>query len=160
MTTTKLSYPATAVAVIWTPESLADGSFDFSAEVSNRTNLDLDHIIGGTIKAGTTPTLNNTIDIYIAATFDGGATFSAGVSGSDGGTPGAAEEGQLILVKVIKVDATTAHEYEFGPISIASLFGGIMPSGWCIGCQNNSGVALNATLAGVVTYDRVQSTNA
>ena len=130
----------------WTPASLGDGSYDFSAGYNNdnTTNYD-DILISGKTTTGTSPTAGGSINVYAAGSVDGGTTYTAGVSGTDGGTPNTGEEGLLPIVVVVEVDATSDHTYEWGPVSLAAVFGGSLPERFAIGEQNNSGVALNST---------------
>lgn len=135
---------ASPATITWTPASLADGSYDGSAKVDNGINKYVDVLVGGFITTGTSPTATNLILLYLYATWDNGTTFTAGVSGSDGGTPDAGEEQNLVLVTVIEVDGTNDHRYEYGPFSVASFFGGRMPEEWGLVVKNNSGAALNS----------------
>lgn len=144
MATVTVTY-ATPVALTWTPASLASGSYDGSASVTNTSNKYVDAMIGGFITTGTSPTVNKIIEIYAYASWDGGTTFTAGMSGSDGGTPGTNEESQLILLTAIPTDATSDHKYEWGPVSIASAFGGTMPEDWGLVVYHDTAVNLNST---------------
>ena len=42
-------------------------------------------------------------------------------------------------------DATTDRVYHFGPVSVASAFGGVMPVKFVVFVVHNTAVALNAT---------------
>jgi hypothetical protein len=141
--TVTTNYAASA-ALTWTPESLANAAYDFSAAVDNTTNKYVDALVSGKLTTGTSPTNGNIITIYAYAE-DGNGQYSAGISGTDGGTPGAGEQTNLPVIATIIVDATSNHTYEWGPISLAQFFGGVLPPKWGIGCLNGSGVALNAT---------------
>lgn len=136
---------ATSTALTWTPASLANSSYDGSASVTNTTNKYIDVLVGGKITTGTTPTVDTLIQIFAYGSWDGGTTFTAGISGSDGGTPGTGEENLLKLVDVIKVDATSDHTYEWGPVSLAQVFGGLLPEDWGLVVYNGTGVAFNST---------------
>lgn len=140
MTTTH----AAPTTITWTPASVADATWDFSANQDNDTAKGDDALVGGFITTGTSPTDGEKITIALAASWDDGTTYTAGVSGSDGGTPDTGEEDNLFILTVIEVDATSDHRYEFGPFSVADACGA-MPEHWCIGMKNDSGVALNST---------------
>lgn len=148
MATVTTNYSARAT-LTWTPEGLANGSNDFSAVVDNTTNKYVDVIVSGKLTTGTSPTAG-TITIY-AYGEDGNAQYTGGVSGSDGGTYGTGESGQLPVIATIINDTTSNHTYEWGPIALAQFFGGVLPPKWGIGLLNSSGVALNATAANQVT---------
>ncbi len=141
---TTITY-ATPVALTHTPASLGDGSFDGSLAVDNGTNLYLDALVGGFLTTGTSPTSGEAILIYLYGTWDNGTTYTAGMDGTDGDAPDAGEEDNLVLIKTIVVDGTSDHRYEWGPVSVASAFGGIIPEEWGIVLKNDSGVTLNAT---------------
>lgn len=133
----------TATALTWTPASLATATYDGSAAVNN-SGGDLDHIVGGYITTGTTPTTAKTITIYAYASWDAGTTYTAGMPGTDGGTPDTGEEDQLIPIATIATDATSDHQYEWGPVSIVSVFGQ-MPEYWGLVVYHDTAVNLNAT---------------
>ena len=115
--------------------------------MDNTTTKYLDFLLAGQITVGTTPTINTEIRVYVVAlmedatwpdVFDG--TGSAETVTSEGVRDGFAK-----LAAVMRVDATTSDRvYPFGPISVASLFGGACPKKFVIFCTHNTGVALNA----------------
>lgn len=149
MATVSINYAARA-ALTWTPEGLANATLDFSAAVDNTSNKYVDALVSGKLTTGTTPTVNTTVTLY-AYGEDGNGQYTGGVSGSDGGTPGAGEEKQIPIIAVIVVDATSNHTYEWGPISLAQVFGGVLPPKWGIGVLNSTAVAFNATGGNFVT---------
>lgn len=148
MATQTVSYSARA-ALTWTPEGVANASYDFSAAVDNTTNKYVDVLVSGKLTTGTSPTASTSITLYVYGE-DGNGQYTGGVSGADGGTPGAGEQTQLPIIAVIPTDSTSNHTYEYGPIGIAQFFGGVLPPKWGIGILNSSGVALNATAANQV----------
>jgi len=137
---------ATEATLTWTPASLANGSYDASEDVSNTTNRYRDVIVRGKIRTGTSPTSGGTFTIFAYGSLDGTA-FTGGLSGNDGGTPAAGNEGILLrrVLEVVSVNSTSDVDYNWGPVSLASVFGGVLPPYWGIGIVNNTGVALNAT---------------
>lgn len=155
MATETISY-GTVTALTWTPASLATATYDFSAAVDNSSDLAPEALVSGKITTGTSPTSGNTITLYLYGE-DGNGQYTAGLSGSDGGTPGAGEQTQLPILAVIPVDGTSNHTYEYGPIGVAQYFGGTLPKKWGVGCFNNSGVALNSTAGNhVCSYQTVK----
>lgn len=142
MATSNLSYAASA-AITLTLTSLADGSYRQSTAVDNGTNLYMDAHVGGSLQTGTSPT-GGTIEIYAYADIDG-TLYTAGASGTDGAYTADGEEGLLKLLLVITPDTTSDQDYVWGPVSVASAFGGILPKKWGLVVANNSGAALNAT---------------
>lgn len=147
MATTTLNYAATA-GITCTMTSLANGSYRQSAVIDNSSAKFDDALIGGSIQTGTTPTAGGTIEIWAyGERDDGGGTsqYTAGASGSDAAYTADGEEDELFPIYAITVDATSDQDYEFGPIAIARVFGGILPRKWGVVVKNNTGVALNAT---------------
>jgi hypothetical protein len=63
----------------------------------------------------------------------------------------------LKLIQSITVDNTTGRAYYFGPVSVAMLFGGMLPPFWGIFVLNATGVALDGTAGNhSIQYTRVQ----
>ncbi len=146
MATVTINYAgASGTAITWTLTSLANGSWRQSASVDNTTNKYVDALVGGSVQTGTTPTANTSIDIYAYGQYDGSAEFTAGCSGSDAAYTADGEETLLRYLGSIVVDATSDQDYEWGPWSVASAFGGIMPQRWGLVAENNTGATLNAT---------------
>lgn len=104
----------------------------------------IDAIVGGKVTTGTGPTAARQIEVWAYGSWDG-TLYSGGVTGTDAAITFAAEKPMLRLVVVIPTDATSNHTYEWGPFSIANVFGGFMPRKWGIYIVHNTGVALHAT---------------
>lgn len=169
MATVRSTYPATStVAVTITLASLASGSAGVytsgreGAFIDNTTNRDIDHIIRGKIRTGTAPTASRSINVYAfvpRSIASGTATWPDTMTGADAArtlTSANVMNGFLRLVASITIDSTSDRDYDFGGVSIASLFGG-MPSAYGIYVAHDTGVALNATGANhVIHYERTQ----
>jgi len=153
MTTANIKYTniATAIAITSADGNTA-GTWNSSALVDNQTNLYMDAIFGGSLQTGTVAAGGGTIDIYIAASWDG-VEFSGGVDAGDvditWGTTGSTQigsESNLFVAGSITVnEADDDKDMVFGPISVASVCGGVMPLEWCVVIDNNSGGTLHAT---------------
>jgi hypothetical protein len=152
MATVNVSYQNIATAIaITSADGNGDGVWCSSALVDNQTNKYVDALVGGSLQVGTV-TADGTIDIYVAASWDG-VEFTAGVDAGDAditwGTTGSTHVGgekDLILLGVVNVDDTDDdNDVVFGPYSIAQACGGVMPLEWCIVIENNTGAALHAT---------------
>ena len=119
-----------------------------SAAVDNTANLHLDYLLAGKIRVGTTPTASTEIRIYVVALMED-ATWPDVFDGTDSAetvTSAGVGSGFLKLAAVMLVDATTSdRDYFFGPVSVAGLFGGVVPKKFVIFCTHNTGVSLNAT---------------
>ena len=133
-----------------------------SAFVDNGTNLDLDHLLSGVISVGTTPTAGTNIEVWAYAAISiaaGVATFPDGIAGTDSPksiTSANVKFSGLRLAAVITVDGVTGRNYAFGPVSIASLFGGYLPQQWGVFIVHSTVAALNATQS-ALQYARIQT---
>jgi hypothetical protein len=166
-----LSYPSTSsVAVSIGLASLASngsaGVFTAgreSAAITNETNLDLDHILSGKIRTGTSPTASRSINVYVAAPqsmASGTATWPDVLDGTDSAetfTSVNVMNGIVKLAASLTVDATSDRDYPFSGISVASLFGGVLPPEYVVFVAHDTGVNLNATGSNhEINYFRVQ----
>lgn len=134
----------TSTQMTITLASLANASLRESDAVDNSTDLFLDALVGGKITTGTSPTANRTIVIYAYGSVDGGTTFTGGAGGSDAAYSDG-EQVNMRVLAVISTDNTSDRTYEFGPVSVARVFGGHLPEHWGIVVENNTGASLNAT---------------
>jgi hypothetical protein len=168
MASLQLKYPSTSsVVVTCTLTSLASSTTFIagraSTAIDNTTNLDIDHLLSGIITVGTTPTAATNINVYLYANISsatGTPTYPETITGTDAAKSivavGNLQSG-LRLACSITVAATTARPYSFGPISVASFYGGVLPKFWGIFVAHNGTAALNATATNhVITYERVQ----
>jgi len=175
MAAIKSLYPVTSTqAITITLTSLANDSANFlagreSTAVDNTTNLDLDHLVSGVIRAGSSaPTLGNRIEIWAYAPISVAsgtpeypimdATVFDGTDSAETATSRNVLFSALRLVHTIVVDATASRYYYIPPTSVASLFGGQLPQFWGLFVINGSGVALSSTASDhVLHYLRVQA---
>lgn len=104
----------------------------------------MDALVGGKVTTGTSPTTARVIEIWSFGTYDG-TVYSAGAGASDINFSPTGEKAQMRLLTVIDTDGTSNHTYEWGPISVAAAYGGIMPAKWGIFAVHNTGVNLNST---------------
>jgi hypothetical protein len=134
----------TRAALTITLASLGNGSYRESTEVDNSVTLAVDGVLHGKITTGTSPTVNTTITVYVSGS-DGTTARPGNLTGTDSTITPAGEQTQFEIARIIVVDATSNHTYEFYVGSIAQLFGGVMPKKFSVIVLNGSGVALNAT---------------
>lgn len=114
-----------------------------STAINNDTDAGIDAELGGFITTGTSPTANNSIEIWVTGSYDG-TSFTGGAAGTDGAlTP--QNKALLKLAQIIQVTGTSNQKYTFHLGSVATLFGGVMPTKWGVWVLNNSGAALHAT---------------
>jgi hypothetical protein len=162
----KSKYPATStVAITCTTASLASDTNLLagraSTAVDNTTNLDLDHLLSGAIRTGTTPTVSTTIEIWVYSYLSiasGTPAYVDGITGTDANktlTSLNVKNAGLRRAALIIVDATTGRDYAIPPTSVANLFDGVLPPFWGVFVVHNTAVALNATQV-ALQYERYQ----
>jgi len=163
----KVKYPANStVALTHALASLASDTNLLagraSTAVDNTSNQDLDHLLSGVIRMGSTPTVNTQIEVWIYAPISiasGTPTYPDGITGTDAAktmTSANVKFSALRLATTIIVDATASRDFSIAPISIAGLFGGVLPPFWGVFLTQNTGAALNATQV-ALQYNRIQS---
>jgi len=115
--------------------------------IDNTSTQALDYLLAGKIRQGTSPTTGKEIRIYVVGplndstwpdVFDG--TDSAETVSSSG-----VRDSVCRLAAVMATNATSDFDNYFGPVSVASLFGGVLPRAIGGFVVHNTGVALNAT---------------
>lgn len=167
----KTKYPATSSTDLTiTLASLASGAQNVftagqeSTAVDNTTNNDLDHLLSGMITTGTTPTASRTINVYAYANLSsasGTPTYPDVLDGTNSAetfTSANVQNTAVRFIASITVDATSNRAYYFGPVSIASIFGGSLPKFWGVYVAHDTAVALNATGGNhKLSYERIQA---
>jgi hypothetical protein len=152
MATVSISYRASSTITI-APENVASSSTFVagveSAVYDNTSNKDVDVLIAGTWTAGTTPTINTQVNIYVFGIRDDAPFYPDvmdGTSSAETVTSAGVGQGFLKLGAVLNVDATTSNRvYDCGPFSVAQLFGGVCPNKFGIFISHNTGVNSNST---------------
>lgn len=115
-----------------------------STAVNNSTDDAVDCLVQGKVTTGTTPTTARQIEVWLYGSIDG-TTYTGGITGTDAGITFASEKTQLFPVAMMVTDATSNHAYEWGPVSVAQAFGGVVPPRWGVYIVHNTGVNLNST---------------
>lgn len=174
MTTLSQLYPtssADTVAITISLASLATSSTLLAGRegtaIDNTSNLDLDHMFGGRIRVGTSPTANTKIEVWAIMPrkrASGTTTWPQGLTGSDAAftfSSAGLKAAVCRLVASIAVDSTTSdRDYDFAPVSIASLFGE-MPMLWLPWVTQSTAQNLNSTAGNhELHYLRVKKTQA
>jgi len=152
MADVKLAYGTEADVTI-TLASLATSSTKLvgrqSTAIDNSSNKHIDYLVSGKITTGTTPTAAKSIEIWCVAALDYATpTYLAGFGASDAAGPTLIAENKnsvLKLVASIATNVTSNQEYSFGAVSIAALFGGIVPPKFVLFVTHDTGVNLNST---------------
>lgn len=151
MATVKIAYAASATITV-APENVATSSTWVagveSAVIDNTSNLYVDAIVGGLWTAGTTPTINTQVLIYVGSVLNDTPTYPDvfdGTSSAETLTSVGVGRGFLKLAAVLDVDSTTSNRAYYCTFSVAQLFGGVMPLKWFLYIAHNSGVNSNTT---------------
>jgi len=157
---------AAAAAVTITLTSLNDDNTNklagrASTAVNNTTDLHLDAMVYGKIRAGTSPTADRTIEVWAYAAWDDATpSYVDGITGTDADktmTSANVKNGALRLIAALSTDNMSNRDYFIPPTSIAQSFGS-MPKRWGVFVVNCTGVALNATGGEhVISYIGVQA---
>jgi hypothetical protein len=134
----------TRAALTITLASLGNGSYREATEVDNSSSPAVDYLVHGKITTGTSPTANTSITVYVSGS-DGTTARPGNLTGADSTITPAGEQTQFEIGRIIAIDSTSNHTYEFYIGSVAALFGGVMPKKFSVIVLNSSGVALNAT---------------
>lgn len=124
-----------------------------STVVSNASNKYVDVLLSGQVTVGTTPTTAKQINVYVFAPLkiaSSTSSYPIATTTQLGASDAAAtfEIDQLYALRLAGVMtniATSNRAYSLEPVSIASLFGGVMPINWGIFVTHNTGVNLNST---------------
>jgi hypothetical protein len=130
--------------------------------IDNTTNLYLDYLISGKIVAGGTAAAGQ-IRISLYAMMDDSTwvdIFSSGTEGAQGAATildVATRDNSLVLARALTTTTTASQVYPWGPLSVASCFGGIVPAKFSIFIAHS--LANNLAASGAqVTYKGVYAT--
>lgn len=119
-----------------------------SAFVFSTLDNVLDALISGKITTGTSPTVNKSIEVWVAGPIEDTPAWGDVLDGTDSNetiTSTNVKNAYLKNVTIITVDATSDRTYPFGPFALAGLFGGRLPKQIVVFVVHNTGVALNGT---------------
>lgn len=146
----KVVYGTAADATI-TLASLATDSTKLtgreSSAIDNTATLALDYLVSGKITTGTSPTASKTIEVWCVGSWDG-TSWPDVFDGTDSAetiTSSDIKASVCRLVASMSTSSTSNVTYYFGPCSVASLFGGIVPPKFVFFVTHDTAVNLNAT---------------
>lgn len=126
-----------------------------STVVDNTSNLFLDALVGGTLTGPTSGAAAGVIEIYCYAAAWGNTDYTAECTGSDAALTLVVETKRLLkLVTRVVTNTTNSEVYEWGPFSVAHLFGGVLPPKWGLWGTHNAGGALNAATTKYLGIER------
>lgn len=114
--------------------------------LDNTTNAYLDYLISGKITTGTTPT-TGVIEVWAIGILDDTnyPDVFDGTTGAETVTSRDILYAHGKLVASIATNTTSDQAYPFGPVSLASLFGGLVPKKVVFFTTHSTVAALNAT---------------
>jgi hypothetical protein len=118
-----------------------------SAEIVNTSTLALDYLVSGKITAGTSPTAARSIEVWAVGSWDGTTWPDVfdGTNSDETITSADIKASICRLVAAMATANTSDRTYHFGPVSIASVFGGVVPPKFVVFVVHNTGVNLNST---------------
>lgn len=118
-----------------------------SAAIDNSTALNLDYLVSGKITTGTSPTASKQIEVWAVGSWDG-TSWPDVFDGTDSGETVTASDIKNAVCRAVAIMATGSTSnvtYHFGPVSLASVFGGVLPVKVVLFVTHNTGVNLNST---------------
>ena len=146
----KLSYPAASDLTITLASLASDTNLltgRESATIDNSTSLYLDILVSGKITAGTSPTASRSIEVWAVGSWDGTnwPDVFDGTESAETITSADIKSSVCRFLAAMATANTTDRTYHFGPVSLASAFGGTLPPKVVLFVTHSTGVALNST---------------
>lgn len=144
---TNITYDTADTLTITSFDSLAADGWCVSTQVDNTSDLFVDFLVGGLAVTSATPVAGDTVDIYAVAVYSDTATDVGGAVDTTGAIGATAEvltietefiSENLRFLMSISTDKTSAEQYHWGPVSVASAFSGVLPKKWAIVMHNNT----------------------
>jgi hypothetical protein len=153
MSTVKIAYAASvAIGATTDLDSLAASATWVagygSGVIDNTSNLYVDALLAGRFKANNTAPTAGQIQVWVGGVLNDTPAYPDVFTGTKGAfTITSADIRNSIMRQAagIVTDATSNRIYEFAPVSVAALFGGIMPLKWWYFVTHSMVQALNAT---------------
>ena len=148
----KLSYPAASDLTITLASLASDTNLltgRESATIDNTANLYLDILISGKITAGTSPTASRSIEVWAVGSWDGTnwPDVFDGTESAETITSADIKASVCRFVAAMATANTSDRTYHFGPVSLASAFGGTLPPKVVLFITHSTGQNLNSTAA-------------
>lgn len=142
--------------------STTTGAAECAAVTTSTTNNVVDYMLRVKVTAGAiTPSASTNVIIYLVGSDDGtnwagGAATAEVFDGTDKAITLSATSNNLKFAGTIQCH-TASIAYNSEPISVASIFGGVLPKKWAVVIQNQTGVDLaasgNAVQATAIYYN-------
>jgi hypothetical protein len=120
-----------------------------STAIDNSSNLYLDYLISGKVTTGTSPTTARSIEVWAVGSWDGTnwPDVFDGTNSAETITSANHKASICRFVASMSTDSTSDRTYHFGPVSMASVFGGTLPPKFALFVVHNTAVNLNGTAA-------------
>jgi hypothetical protein len=118
-----------------------------SAAVDNSTNEYADYLLAGKVTTGTSPTDARSIEVHVVGAADDTQWPDVfdGTDSAETVTTAGIKASICRPAAVITTTSTSNVTYPFGPVSVASLFGGLCPRKFVVFVTHNTAVNLNST---------------
>ena len=118
-----------------------------SAAIDNTSALVLDYLVSGKITTGTTPTTAKSIEVWAVGSWDGTnwPDVFDGTESAETITSADIKASVCRFVAAMATANTSDRSYHFGPVSLASAFGGTLPPKVVLFVTHSTAVALNST---------------
>jgi hypothetical protein len=140
MATTKAAYASSASITI-TLNSLGSTNARESTAIDNGTNLYLDAHVRVTVNVGSVSG-SPVVHVYAYGSEDG-STYPDTVTGSDAAVT--LEDPTVLRLAAVIPCPTSSKAYESDVLSIARLYGGVLPRKWGIVVKNSTGAAFSGS---------------
>ena len=147
----KLSYATATDATITLTSLAADSNLLSGREstaIDNTTARNLDILVSGKITTGTSPLAARSIEVWAVGSWDGTSWPNPFTGSGDAARSVSNLSSKALicrLVSCIMTNSTSNLTYPFGPVSIASIFGGTLPPRLVLFVVHNTGTSLNST---------------
>jgi len=146
---TKIAYGSSSNLTITLASLATDASLLVGREssaVDNTSNLYVDYLLSGFITTGTSPTASKIIEVHVVGLMDD-STFPSVFDGTDSAETVTAAVKANVCRLAASMDTTSASDvaYYFGPVSVAGLFGGVLPKKFVVFVTHSTAVNLNST---------------
>ena len=152
----KLKYAADAAFTQTNLDGIASSATwvaGWTSETITNTGEYIDYLISGQFQAESASlSATGAIYVWVYAALDDAPTWGDIFSSGTEGTEGTAEwhdantrDGRARFAAVIFTDNTASQYYSFGPVSVASLYGGTLPKTWAVFVAQSTGTTLETT---------------
>jgi len=159
MAVARTIYGSSAAITITLASLASDANFSTgragtAIDLTAQSTFPIDVLINGTIalsSLSTTTVVGNTQIRVYAAGSAGSTAYTGNLSSADAGQSFTGGEQNVLpllaamAVTTTPVAVTTGQAFDFGPVSLANAFGGILPEQFNLFVVHNTGASLNAT---------------